>query len=177
MPRGTKHKTRVYKNVSKQKKKLEAALSLKEMVQNWLQAQLEDPITKILMKGSNLTVIQLETLLIDVLAENVAQKHIKYDEKATFRRRSVKITRGAFNRTLSQAKNNIRSSMYTILLLGYLGVLNHDSLIHYQEVSSALQSYIKGVKQLAESSNEVDGLDKQAQIVNLLREELEKLLK
>ena len=152
-------------------------MSLKETVQNWLQTQLEDPITKILIKGSNLTFTQLETLLIDVLAENIARKHIRYEEKATFRRRSEKISRGAFNRTLSQAKNNIRSSIYTILLLGYLGILDHDSLIHYQEVSNALQSYIKGVKQLAESPNEYNGLDKKAQIVDLLRKEFEKLLK
>jgi hypothetical protein len=152
-------------------------LSLKETVQNWLQTQLEDPIIKILAKGSNLTFTQLETLLIDVLAENIAQKHIRYEEKATFRRRSGKISRGAFNRTLSQAKSNIRSSIYTILLLGYLGILDHDSLIHYQEVSNALQSYIKGAKQLAESPNEYNGLDKQAQIVDLLRKEFEKLLK
>jgi hypothetical protein len=156
---------------------LAVVLSLKETVQNWLQTQLEDPITKILTKGSTLTVTQLETLLIDVLAENIAQKHIRYEEKALFRRKSEKVSRGAFNRTLSQAKKNIRSSIYTILLLGYLGILNHDSLIHYQEVSNALQSYMKGVKQLAESQNGSEGLDKQAQIVDLLRKEFEKMLK
>jgi hypothetical protein len=148
--------------------------SLKETIQNWLQTRLEDPITKILAEGSNLTITQLETLLIDVLAENMAQKHLKYEEKATFRRKAENISRGAFNRTLGQAKDNIRRSMYTILLLGYLGILNHDNFIHYQEASNTLQSYMEAVKQLVDRSN---GSRKQAQIANLLREELEKSLK
>jgi len=147
--------------------------SLKETIQNWLQTRLEDPIVKILSEGSNLTNIQLETLLIDVLAENIAQKHIQYEEKATFRKRGEKISRGAFNRTLRQAKDNIRRSMYTILLLGYLGILNHDSLIHFQEISNTIQSYMEAVKQLADRSN---NSKKQTQIVNLLREELQKSL-
>ena len=126
-------------------------------------------MVKILSKNSNLTKIQLETLLIDVLAENIGQKHIKYEEKATFRKKAKKISRGAFNRTLRQANDNIRKSIYTILLLEYLGILSHDSFIHYQETSNTLLSYMEAVKQLADRSNRSK---KQAQIVNLLREEL-----
>ena len=45
---------------------------MKEKAQNWLNYVLADPMVKILAKNSHLTKIQLETLLIDVLAENIA---------------------------------------------------------------------------------------------------------
>jgi len=54
---------------------------LKEKAQNWLKYLLSDPMVKILAKNSHLTKIQLETLLLDVLVENIADKSLKYDEK------------------------------------------------------------------------------------------------
>ena len=75
-------------------------MSFKKIVQNWLKRSLEDPIVKILSKNSNLTKTQLETLLIDVLAENIALKPLKYEEKAKLRQTKVAISRGSFNRTL-----------------------------------------------------------------------------
>ncbi|MEM3788357.1 MAG: hypothetical protein QXN95_00615, partial [Candidatus Bathyarchaeia archaeon] len=57
----------------------------KNSVQLWLKKSLEDPIVKILTKNSHLTKTQLETLLIDVLAENILGRTLKYDEKARLR--------------------------------------------------------------------------------------------
>ena len=91
-------------------------LKLKDSVQVWLNGALSDPIVKILAKNSQLTKTQLETLLIDVLAENLAGKQLKYDEKANLRLTKAKISRGAFNRTLKQSKENVIKSIYTVLL-------------------------------------------------------------
>jgi hypothetical protein len=56
-------------------------LALKNSVQAWLTASTNDPIVKIIAKNSHLTKTQLETLLIDILSENIAGKPLKYDEK------------------------------------------------------------------------------------------------
>ena len=105
--------------------------SIKERVQTYLKGALNDPIVKLLSENSQLTKIQLETLLIDLLADNLTGKLLKYDEKANFRLIKAKISRGSFNRTLKQSKENVIKSIYTILLLGYLGVLETSSLSPY----------------------------------------------
>ena len=96
-------------------------MKLKKSVQSWLIRSLNDPIVQILAKNSHLTTTQLETLLIDVLSDNIARKPLKYDEKARLRLTKAKISRGSFNRTLKQSKENVIKSIYTVLLLGYLG--------------------------------------------------------
>jgi len=99
-------------------------MKLKNSVQAWLNGALNDPIVKILTKNSQLTKTQLETLLIDVLAENLSGKQLKYDDKAALRLTKAKISRGSFNRTLKQSRENVIKSIYTVLLLGYLGIFN-----------------------------------------------------
>ena len=52
-------------------------MKLKDGVQAWLNGALNDPIVKILAKNSQLTKTQLETLLIDILAENIIRQTAK----------------------------------------------------------------------------------------------------
>jgi hypothetical protein len=142
----------------------------KEKAQNWLKYSLNDPMVKILAKNSNITKIQLETLLIDVLAENIADKSLKYDEKA--RIRLLAVTRGAFNRSLRQARRNVIQSIYTILLLGYLGILEEISLEPYIEIANRLQSYIETQRKLAKKTPKEEEL----KVVAGLHQELKKNL-
>lgn len=146
-------------------------MKLKETIKEWLEKSLEDPIVKILAKNSHLTKVQLETLLIDILAENLAGKPLKYDEKAKLRLTKAKISRGAFNRTLKQARENVIKSVYTILLLGYLGIFETTTLDTYIEVANKLQEYIEAHKSLPEKGEE------QLKFLEMLREELETSLK
>ncbi len=148
----------------------EPLLSFKKSVQNWLKRSLEDPIAKILAKNSKLTKTQLETLLIDVLAENLASKSLKYEEKARLRQTKAAISRGSFNRTLKQAKKNIIQSMYTILLLGYFGILEDTSLTPYLEVANKLKAYTKAYRDLTNDNKETK---EKMQHISMLREELE----
>lgn len=143
---------------------------LKEKAQNWLKYSLNDPIVKLLEKNSNLTKIQLETLLIDVLVENIADKSLKYDEKA--RIRLLAVSRGAFNRSLRQARRNVIQSIYTILLLGYLGILEEISLEPYIEIANRLQTYVKTQRKLAKKPPK----EEQLKIVARLHQELKKSL-
>ena len=149
-------------------------LNLKDSVQSWLTASINDPIVKIIAKNSQLTKIQLETLLIDVLSENVAGKPLKYDDKASFRLMKAKISRGAFNRTLRQAKENVIKSIYTVLLLGYLGVFESTTLDPYLEIANKLHEYLDAYKDIPNKSGE---LGDHLKVIEMIREQLETSLK
>jgi len=149
-------------------------LKLKETVQMWLISSLNDPVVKILARNSHLTKTQLETLLIDVLSENIAKKPLKYDEKARLRLTKAKISRGAFNRTLKQAKENVVKSIYTVLLLGYLGIFESTTLDLYLEIANKLQEYLDTYKAMMKRDKYEDD---QLKIIEIMREELETGLK
>ena len=129
---------------------------------------------QILAKNSQLTKTQLETLLIDVLAENLSDKPLKYDEKANLRLTKAKISRGAFNRTLKQSKENVIKSVYTVLLLGYLGIFESTKLDPYIEIANKLHEYV-------EAHNETPGRSGSAEdhvkLIEIIRKELESSLK
>ena len=145
-------------------------LRLKNNVQKWLIRSLNDPIVKILTKNSHITKIQLETLLIDVLSENTAGKSLRYEEKAKLRLLRTGISRGAFNRTLKQARRNTIQSVYTILLLGYLGIFEDTRLDPYLEVANKLQAYMSAYREIP---NDQNVRNEHLRIVGMLREELE----
>jgi hypothetical protein len=149
-------------------------LKLKENVQTWLTRSLNDPISKALAANSHLTKTQLETLLIDILSENISGKQLKYDDKARLRLTKAKISRGAFNRTLAQAKENVVKAIYTVLLLGYLGVFDNTNLDPYLEIANKLQEYMEAHKNISSNS---DGLNEQIKLIKMVREELETSLK
>ena len=148
-------------------------MKLKESVQAWLNGALNDPIVKILSKNSQLTKTQLETLLIDVLAENISGKYLKYDEKANLRLTKAKISRGSFNRTLKQSKENVIKSIYTVLLLGYLGVFESTTLDPYLEIANKLKEYVEAHQGIPNSKELKDHL----KVIEIIREELETSLK
>jgi len=149
-------------------------MELKENVQSWIKKALEDPITKILSKNSNLTKVQLETLLIDILADNISGKSLKYEEKARLRLTKAKISRGSFNRTLKQAEENVIKSVYTILLLGYLGIFESTALYPYIEIANRLQEYIAAHQDLTAVPEQ---LENKLNFLRMLRTELEMELK
>ena len=149
-------------------------MRVKEGVQKWLMGSLSDPIVKIIAEHSHLTKTQLETLLIDILSENFASKPLKYDEKARLRLTKAKISRGAFNRTLRQAKENIIRSIYTVLLLGYLGIFESTTLDPYLEIANKLHNYLEAYKDLPNKSGE---LSEHLKAIKMIREELETSLK
>ena len=99
----------------------------------------DDPISNILLKYSHLTVIQFETYIIDLIIDNMSEKVLTYEEKKIYR--SNKVSRGSFSRTLSQCRKNIISSMFTILLLNYIGLLEGSPLEEFQTLSNNLHEY------------------------------------
>lgn len=149
-------------------------MKLKDGVNAWLNGALNDPIVKILAKNSQLTKTQLETLLIDILAENLSGKQLKYDEKAALRLTKAKISRGSFNRTLKQSRENVIKSIYTVLLLGYLGVFETTTLDPYLEIANKLHDYVEAYQEIP--SKEEEGKD-HMKVIEIIRNELETSLK
>jgi hypothetical protein len=149
-------------------------LKLKESVQSWLLSSLNDPIAKIISKNSHLTRTQLETLLIDILSENISGKSLKYDEKARLRLTKAQITRGSFNRTLKQAKDNVTRSIYTVILLGYLGIFESTTLDPYLEIANKLRTYLEAYKSIPDGAED---LVERLKVIEMMREELETSLK
>jgi hypothetical protein len=145
-------------------------MRIKDGVQNWLKSSLDDPIVKILAENSNLTKTQLETFLIDVLAATVSGKQLKYDDKAKLRLLKGGVSRGAFNRTLRQARKNIIHSIYTILLLGYLGAFENISLESYLEISNKLRTYMSAYRDVWKDK---EIMSEQLKVMLVLREQLE----
>jgi len=106
---------------------------------------LDEPILKMLLRGSALTSAQLETLLIDLIAEDTSGLHISYEDKAKARLRKrgspAGVSRGAFNRTLAQARRNVTRSAYTLLLLAYLGFFELNPFRSLEETASKISEY------------------------------------
>ncbi|MEM2309743.1 MAG: hypothetical protein QXV71_04510 [Candidatus Bathyarchaeia archaeon] len=145
--------------------------ALKNEIQRWLVSLNKDPIFKILLKNSNLTRVQAETFLIDVLAEKISEKRIVYEDKAKLRLIETGVSRGSFNRTLAQARRNIIRSIYTVILLGYLGIFDDPRLFPYIEISNKIRAYSERYRELLESG-EVN--EDQIRILKTLQEEIEK---
>jgi len=148
-------------------------LKLKRSVRTWVIRALEDPVAKILAKKSHLTKIQLETLLIDLISDNLSDFSLKYDDKVKFRLTKAKISRGSFNRTLQQAKGNVVKAIYTIILLGYLGVFEDTKLNSYIEIANELNRYMEAYR---ESRNVSKDQNERKRVVRMIRDDLEKKL-
>jgi len=95
-----------------------------------------------LLANSQLTITQLETLITDSLSSGAVRK----SQKRMFRPSKAHISRGAYNRTLIQAQNNVIRSIFTILLLGYLELFDNASLQPFLELSDTINSYVKEAK-------------------------------
>jgi len=106
---------------------------------------LKEPILKKLQEGSTLSLAQLETLLIDLVVEDNLGSHITYDDKASYRSRSGSksrgVSRGAFNRTLNQARRNVTRCLYTMLLLAYLGLFDSTVFRPFEVVATRIGDY------------------------------------
>ena len=85
-------------------------------------------------KGSkewtNLTKTQLETLLIDLLADEI-NPNLGYLERGEIRG----VTKRSFYRTLEQARLNLIRAMFTIMLAGALNIIDSPRLADFNALS------------------------------------------
>jgi len=116
-----------------------------EEFQAWIKQNLNDPLTKTLLENSSLTKAQFETFLIHAFSKYY-HSSLSNSEVKTMLRLKGKVSRGAFNRTKTQAVKNIIKAIYTILLLGYVGIFDSSKLDPFIELSQKLDGYIKAIK-------------------------------
>ena len=113
-----------------------------------------DPILNYLYQHSHLTQTQLDTFLI-----RKQQINIKLQNQIKLKDGKIP-TKGAFLRSLQQAKNNINKSIYTILLLNYLEIIDYNDIQNIDKISQILLEF---KQKKSESINSQD-------IINLLNE-------
>src|SRR6266702_1226576 len=113
---------------------------------------LKDPIVLRLLSRSNLTRAQFETLIMDQLGHDMANKQLTRGEMAQLLRNQKGISRGALNRTLRQGRENVSEAIHTILLLGYGGLIDSPALAPFVEASGLLKSQMVQFEELAKDN-------------------------
>ncbi|NHJ03388.1 MAG: hypothetical protein EAX90_01070 [Candidatus Heimdallarchaeota archaeon] len=118
-------------------------MSTKEikLIQKELKNTLNNPIIKLFyddlnvgIKGTkewtNLTKVQLETLIIDLLTDEINPK-LGYLERGKVRG----VTKRSFYRSLEQARLNLIRSIFTIMIAGVLNIIDSPRLADFNELS------------------------------------------
>jgi len=93
----------------------------------------EERDLKSLLKLSALTEPQVEVLLVELASTNLGRK-LTFKEKAKIRG----VSKGAYARTLRQAIENIKRSIYTLFLLKYLGIIGDGAVSSILEAAEVL---------------------------------------
>ena len=151
-----------------------------ENAQKGIRSFLQEPLCRILLRKSFFTEIQLETLLIDHMIGQSVDQRITQEEKAKARRIASGKSRGAYNRVLQQSRTKLDKTMYSVLLMGYLGILADVRVATLSEASEKLQDYMNTVRSRQRGSKPPSGnkvsVENEAIIENIIRNELYELL-
>ena len=96
----------------------------------------DDSLLQSIFEESNLTKTQLDSLL---LAFQYKIEGYSLDEIVKMRD-SGPVSKGSYLRTLGQAQSNFRGSLYTLLLVVYLGILDTSMVADFVALSDRLSS-------------------------------------
>lgn len=108
---------------------------------DWSLARLrDDPLAKTLLANSHLTEVQFATLVIDVLwpASHKAVRSGAFQARSGRRR----VSKGAFNRSLSQARRNVIRSIYTVFVLAYFGLFDSPKLEPFLRLGDEMKTFL-----------------------------------
>lgn len=94
----------------------------------------EDRFFQELVKKSNLTQKQVETLIFDVMSHREGVT-LTSQERAALRG----VTKGSYIRTRQQALRNIQKSFITLILLSYLGLIKLPQYSWFFNLSEAVE--------------------------------------
>ena len=110
----------------------------------------DDNLLQSIFEESSLTKTQLDSLL---LAFQYKIEGYSLDEIVKMRD-SGPVSKGSYLRTLGQAQSNFRSSLYTLLLVVYLGILDTSTIADFMALSDRLSS-LKDVDIPEDTVNEI----------------------
>ncbi|MCS7133835.1 MAG: hypothetical protein NZ921_03440 [Candidatus Caldarchaeum sp.] len=94
----------------------------------------EDKVFDELLKRSSLTRKQAETLIFDVMSQRDGVMLTSH-QRASLRG----VTKGSFLRTRKQALRNVQKSLFTLILLSYLGVIKLPQYRWFFDLSEAFE--------------------------------------
>ncbi len=130
---------------------LDALKGWHEATRSVMDETLRDRILSALLRRSNLTKIQFETLLVDQLGHDIANKRLTRSDMAQLRRDQKGISRGSFNRTLRQARENVVEAIHTVLLLG---LTESPSIALFLEASERLKGQTSQIRDATQNEPE-----------------------
>src|SRR2546425_1047224 len=89
------------------------------------------------------------------LPESVLASVVMWDPPYSIRRgQNCGISRGSFNRTLRQARENVVEAIHTVLLLGYCGLTESPSIAPFLEASERLKGQTSQIRDAAQNEPE-----------------------
>ncbi len=97
----------------------------------------DDRLTRTLLRNSHLTEVQFTTLVIDVLWP--ADQPLSDGGPRSQRRQ---VSKGAFNRSLAQARRNVIKSIYTVFLLAYFGLFDSPKLEPFLRLGDEMKTFL-----------------------------------
>ncbi|WP_455276747.1 hypothetical protein [[Eubacterium] cellulosolvens] len=136
---------------------------------SFVESVFEDEILLTLLNNSNLTRKQFESLIIDFSLEKILDDNLTMKHKTRLRTDRKNLSRGAFLRTLSQAKMNVVRSLYTIFLLGYVGILDNLEFEPFIEISQRIKSHVENLEKEEDEEN-------YAKAIKVLSDELSEII-
>ena len=98
-----------------------------------------DPLARILLENSHLSKVQFQTFIIDLLWSTGQSPSPGLRSRPKSQRRRV--SKGAFNRSLSQARRNVVKSIYTVFLLAYFGLFDSPKLEPFVRLGNEMQTF------------------------------------
>ena len=110
----------------------------------------DDNLLQSIFEESSLTKTQLDSLL---LAFQYKIEGYSLDEIVKMRD-SGPVSKGSYLRTLGQAQSNFRGSLYTLLLVVYLGILDTSTIADFMALSDRLSS-LKDIDIPEDTVNEI----------------------
>jgi len=112
----------------------------------------KDTLATFLLRKSNITEVQLDTLLASKEEGNL-------DFKRTLREKH-KVTKGAFSRTLKQARRNVEASIYSVFLLSYLDLISQANV----------SQLVRNVRMLGELKEAKPTTEEQMQVMEAMED-------
>lgn len=103
-----------------------------------------DTLLLLLLENSNFTNVQLDTLISHITtrrSNGTLERMINVKD-------GPRVTKGSFLRTLNQARGNMKSSIYSIFLLGYLGIVDLDFMNGFTRILQMLEE-LRSVGQIS----------------------------
>ncbi|MHA1144110.1 MAG: hypothetical protein ACTSRW_05175 [Candidatus Helarchaeota archaeon] len=129
-------------------------------IQNLISNILKQEIVQSLLKHSNFTKTQLETLLLDFYARHFFQKDVQHEKLARMRN----VARGSFSRVLHQGRKNYIKSAYSILLLIYLGFFEDEPFRALIDLNNEIVQFATQYDDLHLDQNQLDQEELQKRI-------------